>query len=353
MRTFPRAVAVLAILALLAALAYAWHERARFGPSKPATRITSVHTASVAVRKLPQLLSMQAPLRDGEKVVVRAPIVGRVAQVLFKEGDRVVRSHVLARLDDSADKAELERARADVAEMQARYRRSAELRAKGFLGSDQEEAAQHALDEARAHVRAVQARLGAMAVRAPVTGIAAAPAVKVDDVVEAGEAVTTLRSLELLPLEVRVPELSLPVAKAGQEMEAAVDEAPGDSYPGKILAVRAANERNARTVEIRAIVRNRDGRLRPGMLAHVQVPTSGARDALVVPDEAVLTAGTETAVYKVVDGKAVRQKVELGQDAGTSVEVVAGLAAGDVVVTAGLAQVRDGAAVSVAPDSAH
>jgi len=63
-----------------------------------------------------------------------------------------------------------------------------------------------------------------------------------------------------------------------------------------------------------------------------------------------MTMGSESAVYKVVQGKAVREKVELGQDAGASVEVVAGLAPGDVVATSGLAQLRDGAAVAVAPD---
>jgi membrane fusion protein, multidrug efflux system len=350
MRTFLRAVAVLAVLAIVAALAYGWLAHRRTGEAASTQQAAAVHVARVEVRQLPQILTVPAALRDGDKVLVRPQIVARVAQVLFHEGDRVVRGHVLVRLDDSADKAELEHARENVAEMQSRYRRSQELRAKGFLGRDQEELSQRALEEARAHVREIQSRLAAMAVRAPVTGIAAAPAVRVNEVVEAGEAVTTLRSLELLPVEVRVPELSLPVVKAGQEMEAVVDEAAGEPYPCKIVAVRAVNERNARTVEIRAMVRNRDGRLRPGMRARVQVPTSGAREALVVPDAAVITTGSETAVYKVVQGKAVREKVELGQDAGTSVEVVTGLAPGDVVATSGLAQLRDGAAVAVAAD---
>jgi membrane fusion protein (multidrug efflux system) len=351
MRTFLRAVAVLAVLALVAALAYGWLAQRRAGAPGSPHAAAAVHVARVEVRQLPQILSVQASLRDGEKVLVRPQIVARVAQVLFHEGDRVVRGHVLVRLDDSADKVELEHARGNVTEMQARYRRSQELRAKGFLGRDQEELSQRALEEARARVRELQARLAAMVVRAPVTGIAAAPAVRVNEVVEVGEAVTTLRSLELLPLEVRVPEMSLPVAKAGQEVEAVVDEAAGADYPCKIVSVRAVNERNARAVEIRAIVRNRDGRLRPGMRARVQVPTSGARDALVVPDEAVMTMGSESAVYKVVQGKAVREKVELGQDAGASVEVVAGLAPGDVVATSGLAQLRDGDAVAVAADA--
>ena len=353
MRTFLRAVAVLAVLAVAAALGYGWLAHRRIEGSASTQAAATIHVARVEVRQLPQILSVPATLREGEKVVVRPQIVARVAQILFHEGDRVVRGHVLVRLDDAADKVELEHARANVVEMQARYRRSQELRAKGFLGRDQEELSQRALEEARARVREIQARLAAMVVRAPVTGIAAAPAVRVNEVVEVGEAVTTLRSLELLPLEVRVPELALPVAKAGQELEAVVDEAAGDSYPCKILAVRAVNEKTARSVEIRTIVRNRDGRLRPGMRARMQVPTSGAREALVVPDEAVTTTGSESAVYKIVQGKAVREKVELGQDAGTSVEVVTGIAAGDVVATSGLAQLRDGAAVTVAAEAPH
>jgi membrane fusion protein (multidrug efflux system) len=95
-------------------------------------------------------------------------------------------------------------------------------------------------------------------------------------------------------------------------------------------------------------VPNRDGKLRPGMFARVKLFTSGNQDTLVVPEESLFPLGDDKYVYKVVDGKAVRQKIVIGQRREGRVEVVDGLAAEDVVVTAGIIKLREGVPVSIA-----
>jgi membrane fusion protein (multidrug efflux system) len=75
------------------------------------------------------------------------------------------------------------------------------------------------------------------------------------------------------------------------------------------------------------------------------------RDTLVVPEESIIPVGDDKFVYRVVDGRAQRQKVETGQRRDGKVEIVGGLAAGDRVVTAGVVKLRDGAAVRLANES--
>src|SRR5262249_33395637 len=88
--------------------------------------------------------------------------------------------------------------------------------------------------------------------------------------------------------------------------------------------------------------------LRPGMFARVRLFTREAKDAIVVPDTALVPAGDEKFVYRIVDDRARRTKVEIGQRRQGLVEIVQGLDSNDIVVTAGHLKIRDGSAVQVA-----
>jgi membrane fusion protein (multidrug efflux system) len=102
-----------------------------------------------------------------------------------------------------------------------------------------------------------------------------------------------------------------------------------------------------RAVVIRAQVSNADASLRPGMFARVRLITSETADSLVVPEQALVPQGSEQFAFKVVDGRAVRVKVDVGQRREGTVEIVNGLAAGEVVVVAGQQRLRDGVPVAV------
>jgi membrane fusion protein (multidrug efflux system) len=101
-------------------------------------------------------------------------------------------------------------------------------------------------------------------------------------------------------------------------------------------------------VVIRAQVRNQDTTLRPGMFARVRLITRERAEAMVLPEQALVPQGTEQYVFKVADGKVVRVKIETGQRRDSKVEVISGLAPGDMVVTAGQLKLRDGATVKIA-----
>jgi membrane fusion protein (multidrug efflux system) len=84
------------------------------------------------------------------------------------------------------------------------------------------------------------------------------------------------------------------------------------------------------------------------MFARVRLLTSDLRESLLIPEESIFPVGDDKFVYKVIDGRAQRQKIEIGQRREGKVEVLGGLDAQDVIVTAGVVKLRDGAAVRVA-----
>lgn len=354
MKINPLAGAVVAVL-VVGALAY-WagtkNAPAPASASAPAKGAggpppVTVETSKVAVARLPDTLATVGSLRSDETIIVRPEITGRVAELLFSEGHRVARGDPLVRLDQSIQKADLERARANLVLSKSKFDRAVDLRAKGFISSQAQDEAENAYKVAQADAELAAARLSKMEIRAPFSGVVGLRSVSVGDYVKEGQDIVNLEAIDPLKVDFRVPELALSQVRAGQSLEITLDALPDRVYPGTVTAINPLIDANGRSIVIRARVSNADGRLRPGMFARVRLLTSVVRDTLVIPEEAVFPVGDDKFVYKVVDGRAQRQKVDLGQRRDGRVQVVAGLAADERVVTAGALKLREGAAVNV------
>jgi membrane fusion protein (multidrug efflux system) len=307
-----------------------------------------VEASKVAIQSLPQALTAVGSLRSDETVVLRPEIVGRVTHILFREGERVTKGEVLVKLDDSVQQADLDRARANFTLSQTKHDRAIDLRNKGFVSSQALDEAVNSLKVAKADVELMDARLGKATIRAPFSGTIGLRQVSVGDYVKEGQDMVNLESLDPLKVDFRVPELALSQVKDGQMLQITLDALPDKAYDGRVFAINPLIDANGRAIVIRAQVPNKDGRLRPGMFARVRLFTSGSRDTIVVPEEALFPLGEDKYVYKVVEGKAMRQKIEIGARREGKVEVLNGLARDDVVVTAGVIKLREGAAVTIA-----
>ncbi len=300
------------------------------------------------VVKLPQSITTVGSLRSDEAVIVRPEIAGRVVEIAFREGQRVTRDQVLVRLDDSVQKADLERARANLTLSKSKYERARDLRAQGFISGQAKDEAENNLKVAQADVELAAARLAKTEVRAPFGGIIGLRSVSVGDYVKEGQDMVNLEEIDPLKVDFRVPEVFLSQVKGGQVLQITMDALPDRTWPGQVYAINPLVDANGHAIAIRAQVANTDGRLRPGMFARVRLLTSEVRDSLMIPEESIFPVGDDKYVYKVVDGRAQRQKVEVGQRRDSRVEILGGLSAADTVVTAGIVKLRDGAPVKVA-----
>jgi membrane fusion protein (multidrug efflux system) len=309
---------------------------------------TAVEAARVAVVKLPNVITAVGSLRSDETVIVRPEIAGRISRIAFREGERVTRGQALIKLDDSVQRADLERARANFVLSKSKFDRAEELRKQGFISSQARDEAENTLKVAQAEVELMQARLAKTEVPAPFAGTVGLRQISVGDYVKEGQDVVNLESLDPLKVDFRVPEISHGQVKDGQSLQVSLDAIPDRVYDGRIYAINPLIDANGRSIVIRAQVPNKDGRLRPGMFARVRLFIAGTRDTIVIPEESLFPVGDDKYVYKVVENKATRQKVDIGQRREGKVEIVGGLAAEDVVVTAGQLKLREGSPVSVA-----
>ena len=307
-----------------------------------------VEASRVAVLNLPQALSAVGSLRSDETVILRPEVAGRIARIDFREGERVSKGAVLVQLDDSVQQADLDRARANLTLSKTKHERSIDLRNKGFLSSQALDEAVNNLKVAQADAELMEARASKTTIRAPFSGTIGLRQVSVGDYVKEGQDMVNLESLDPLKVDFRVPEMALSQVKDGQTLQVTLDAIPDKAFDGRVVAINPLIDANGRAIVIRAQVPNRDGQLRPGMFARVRLFTSGLRDTMVVPEESLFPVGDDKYVYKVVEGKALRQKIEIGARRDGRVEVMNGLTPEDVVVTAGVIKLREGAAVRVA-----
>ena len=317
-------------------------------PAKAAPPGIVVEASKVQVVNLPQAITAVGSLRSDETIIVRPEIAGRVSRIQFREGERVAKDTVLVKLDDSVQQADLERARANLKLSKTKHERAIDLRDKGFLSSQALDESENNLRVAQADAELMEARSSKTTIRAPFAGTIGLRQVSIGDYVKEGQDIVNLESLDALKVDFRVPELALSQVRDGQTLQITLDAMPDRAYDGRVVAINPLIDLNGRAIVIRAQVPNVDGKLRPGMFARVRLFTSGMKDTLVVPEESLFPVGDDKYVYKVVDSKATRQKIEIGARRDGKVEVLNGLTPTDVVVTAGALKLREGVAVQLA-----
>jgi membrane fusion protein, multidrug efflux system len=309
---------------------------------------TVVEAATVKTSKLAQGITAVGSLRSDESVVIRPEVAGRIAEILFQEGKPVSRGATLVRFDASVQKAELQQAEANLNLNKNKLDRAIDLQKKGFISSQAKDEAENNFRVAQASYDLASAKLTKLEIKAPFSGTVGLRSVSVGDYIRDGQDIANLEALDPLKVDFRVPEVFLKQVASGQSLQVNLDAFPNQSFEGKVLAINPLLDANGRSIVIRAVVKNADARLRPGMFARVRLLTSDVQDAMTIPEQALLPQGEEFYVYRVADGRASRVKVEIGQRREGVVEILRGVAKDDVVVTAGQLKIRDGAAVKVA-----
>jgi membrane fusion protein (multidrug efflux system) len=267
-----------------------------------------------------------------------------VAAIHFKDGSVVAKGSVLVALDATVQEAELQQARANRALAQANHRRNQELLEKKFISQQALENTAATLKIQEAAVQLADARVGKMRIKAPFAGAVGLRNVSIGDYVKEGQDLVNIEDIGTLKLDFRLPESYLGRLSRGQTVELATDALPGQTFKAVLDAVDPLVDENGRAISCRARLDNPDGKLRPGMFARVRVIFGERKNVLMLPEQA-LVPGTVPTVFKVVDGKAKTAEIRIGVRRSGQVEVVEGLAAGDVVVTAGQLKIKDGAPV--------
>ena len=290
-------------------------------------------------------------LRADEAVTIRPEIAGRIAEIRFNEGQAIARGALLVKLDQAELAAVLASSNAQAQLDKQRLERSEDLFKKSFIS-------QQALDEARSnHARSLakqhedSAKLAKTEMRASFPGIAGLRQVSEGQYVAAGTDIVRLEKIDQLKLDFRIPESFIGKLKTGQPIKVLLDAYPEEAFAGTVFAIEPGVDEQTRTVVLRARVANTGLKLRPGMFARVQVQLGVREKAIWIPEAAIVPKGQDLTVYRVVagpdgGGKVDVVRVQSGARKVGEVEIVKGLAVGELVVTEGTQKVGPGSSVN-------
>lgn len=319
------------------------------GPGAATERGIAVEVQPVAVTTVIEDINAVGTLRPNESLFVAPEIAGRVEKIRFDEGEKVKAGSVLIELDASILRAELAKARSDLALAKANYDRASTLASQGNASLRSRDETQAAFLAGQANLALAEARFQKATLTAPLSGVVGLRVVSVGAYVTPGEKIVELSDVDTLKVDFRVPELRRANLKTGQSIKIAVDAIPDAEFDGTIYAIDPTVDINGRAIRIRARVPNPDGRLSPGLFARIQIIVERRENAIMVAESALFPESGKTWVYRIVDGRVQKAEVDVGLRRPGSVEIRSGLTPQDSVVTAGHLRLRNGAQVAVAP----
>lgn len=336
-------------------------EKSKTAPQRPPSPVV---VTQVVNRQVARQVTLVGSVEAMKTSIVAAEVGGVVAAFPAEEGRRVKKGDLLVRLKSRELELELkgrvaerERIQANLENAQKELARVTRLRETNSLPQRSYDDALYsykalaqALLAAESQIDTLTYRIEQKTVRAPFDGFVAAEHTQVGQWVQPGGPVVTLVDVARVRVTVDVPERYAVQLLPGARVQVAITSLPQTQRQGTLDTILPQGNATTRTFPVRVILDNPDFVIRAGMEAVATFDLADRIDALMVPKDAVVTAGDSSLVYRVADGKAFPVPVQVQGYYDGSAAVTGELTAGEKVVIRGNERLRPGQDVAVAED---
>lgn len=354
-RVRDRGAAALGVLALGWAAAACGDTQA--GEPRPDSAGARVRVVSVAVTpayrtEFREVIRIVGAVEAKNDVIVGTEEGGTLLRFHVEKGARVRRGQPIAQIDDRTLRAQVAEAEAAAKLAAERFERQRRLWEVEKVGSEMTYLqAKYEAEMAAARLENLRARLDRTTIRAPISGVLDDRYVDAGEQVAPGTRVARVVDLARLKVEGGVPERFAGTLDVGDTAQVTLDAFPGQGAAGVVLYVGAVVDEKNRTFPVEVEIDNASGRIKPQMIASVELPGETLEDVLVLPQEAILRieSGYQVFVAEPRDGGHVAESraVRLGPSYANRTVILEGLDAGDLVILQGQQQVDPGVRVEI------
>lgn len=295
-------------------------------------------------------------------VDLRPQTTSTIRTVHIKEGQFVKAGQLMFSLDDRADRASVQRAeaqmardRASLADLERQYKRSQELAAQNYISQSQVDTLRSQVEAARALVGAAAAEAQASrvaasytAIHAPMSGRVGAIAVYPGSLVQPTVSLTTITQLDPIDVAFTLPEAVLSdLLSAQQQGKVEVRATPdgGETAIGHVSFIDNTVDPQAGTIKVKGQFANPGAQLWPGQFVKTEITVRTLKDALVIPQAAIINSPRGTFVYVVDKGMTAKEMPVQRLHAFGNNAAVTGLAGTEQVITEGKQNLRAGGKV--------
>ncbi len=316
--------------------------------AQPPTPPTAVEAMVVEKGSLKKDVTASSVASGVSEVFVVSETQGKIQSVGFKLGDYVAKGAVLVGVDETLQRATLEQAKNAVASAEINLRVAEKLYKQGAAAEAELTGAQTQASGAAAGLESAQKAYNDCTIKAPISGYVAQkePTVVAGNYLAPGALVARIVDISSLKTSVPVGEMEVGLLSKGMRAQIRVPAVGGAVFMGSVSAVAAGSDPATGSYAVEVQWRNtRDRAVKSGMSVRVTIQTKTQEEVILVPASAVVERDRKDAVFVATEGKAALRFVHLGRSAGNSVEVVDGLAVGDVLITTAMTTLMRGDSV--------
>jgi membrane fusion protein, multidrug efflux system len=313
---------------------------------KAKNKTTKVSGIVIVPQTFENNLSLSGSIEANEQVEIRSEVSGIVEGIYFTEGAKVSKGQVLFKVNDIELRAQLRQQQTKESLASENERRAGLLLKKEAISQEEYDISRADFKSAQAQTQLIRAQIGKTSVRAPFSGKIGLRSISPGTYITPDILVAKLVNVSQLKITFSIPEKYAGQMKINTPLAFTVASSASE-YTAKIYAIEPEISVTTRTLQIRAIADNKDGKLLPGTFADIDLPLQKINDAIVIPSEAIVPIQDGKKVFTVQNGKAKENKVETETRTNKDVLILSGLKAGDTVLTSGVMSLKEDAPVKV------
>ncbi|WP_333878839.1 efflux RND transporter periplasmic adaptor subunit [Flavobacterium sp.] len=291
-------------------------------------------------------ISLSGSIEANEQIDIRSEVSGIVETIAFTEGSSVSKRQVLFKVNDIELRAQLAQAKTKESLASENERRAKLLLQKEAISQEEYDIASADYRTAKAQTQLIQAQIGKTTVRAPFSGKIGLRSISPGTYVTPATLIAKLVSTNPLKITFSIPEKYATEISKNNTITFTVPNVK-ETFTAKIYALEPAIEATTRTLQIRALTDNSNGKLLPGTFANIELPLKNIKDAIIIPTEAIVPIQDGKKVFIANNGKAKEVKVETLTRTDKDVVITSGLKIGDTVLTSGVMSLKEEADIKV------
>ena len=291
-------------------------------------------------------LSLSGSIEANEQVEIRSEVSGIVEAIYFQEGSNVSKGQVLFKVNDLELRAQLRQTSTREGLASENERRAKLLLQKEAISQEEYDLARADLKSAQAQSQLIRAQIAKTAVRAPFSGRIGLRSISPGTYITPAILVAKLVNTGKLKITFSIPEKYATQVRTNTTITFTISGST-EKFTAKVYAIEPEVAVATRTLQVRAIADNKNGKLLPGTFADVELPLDIIKDAIVVPTEAVIPVQNGKKVFISSNGQAKEVMIETATRTDASILVLSGLKAGDTIITSGVMSLKNETPVTV------
>ncbi|MEW6060420.1 MAG: efflux RND transporter periplasmic adaptor subunit [Bacteroidota bacterium] len=311
------------------------------GPS-----LVTVEGVVIVPQPLENVVRSSGTVLASEAVDLVAEVAGRVEKIYFKEGAHVTKGDLLVKINDDDLQAQLKKTELQIQLASEQEKRQRQLFEINGISQEQYDIAVNQVNTLKADRDNLVAMIRKREVRAPFDGRIGLRYVSEGSYVSPATRIASMQKIDLLKVDFSIPEKYAGQVVVGDVVQLKSEETK-QQFTGHLYAIEPKIDPATRTLQLRAMVENKNENILPGSYVQIELKLKKIPDALLVPTQAIIPVLRGQTLFVRKNGVAVSVPVKTGIRTASFVQITEGISAGDTVLTTGLMQLRTGMKVNV------